>query len=661
LSLSLVLIILGSSKMNLAVVSRVNSGLIIVFVFLMVSVGIWGWIEMEKPYTYSNEYQKTKNIVDVDVRMTLERYLRSGNASLLLEAQNHLLEISPRDANWLPEEVSLNIENSVAQVLEELKKVRAAGKLSANPQVLLINNERDRLSDIMLLKKYANIGAADNHALKSKYLDLLVGISSSLQEITYLRKRYINTNLPDYKKSLLKENMLFLEMLSSLDKLPRLNIFSESDEDDEYSEDDRSEKGQDAIDDLFSLTRRYEKELNNTTKVYSDVRQSKRDLTDAIEFLTNDIDTYAVEVELVKERISHKVKLLLLIFISITIILIVVSFIFQNKTISFLAKTAPFLKGMAEGCYDTELKNKSYFNEVNSVTSSANQLRHYFLEIIEKLESGAEQILTNSIDAKRTVDKVSVLAVKQNEDTESVVESIRQMSESFEEVASHASNASDSANSANEAVQQADSELQISNKNIEQLSSDILELVNVMQRLEDGSNNVQKVLDVINEIAEQTNLLALNAAIEAARAGEQGRGFAVVADEVRQLSQRTSASTLEIRNIVENLSEIAEEATISVKEHSEAATVCVDSTQQAQRALLPVVNSVQTINEMNAGIAAATEEQSAVAAGMVENSMKIKTSSELVNNNLTSVHESSDSLSRVSENLKKLVAQLIEK
>ena len=647
--------------MNLAVVSRINSGLIIVFVFLMVSVGVWGWIEMEKPYTYSNEYQKTKNIVDVDVRMTLERYLRSGNASLLLEAQNHLLEISPRDVNWLPEEVSLNIENSVAQVLEELKKVRAAGKLSANPQVLLINNERDRLSDIMLLKKYANIGAADDHALKSKYLDLLVGVSSSLQEITYLRKRYINTNLPGYKKSLLKENILFLEMLSSLDKLPRLNVFSDSDEDDEYSEDDRTEKGQDAIDDLFSLTRRYEKELNNTTKVYSDVRQSKRDLTDAIEFLTNDIDTYAVEVELVKERISHKVKLLLLLFISITIILIIASFIFQNKTISFLAKIAPFLKGMAEGCYDTELENKSYFNEVNSVTSSANQLRYYFLEIIEKLESGAEQILTNSIDAKSTVDKVSVLAVKQNEDTESVVESIRQMSESFEEVASHASNASDSANSANEAVQQADSELQISNKNIEQLSSDILELVNVMQRLEDGSNNVQKVLDVINEIAEQTNLLALNAAIEAARAGEQGRGFAVVADEVRQLSQRTSASTLEIRNIVENLSEIAEEATISVKEHSEAATVCVDSTQQAQRALLPVVNSVQTINEMNAGIAAATEEQSAVAAGMVENSMKIKTSSELVNNNLTSVHESSDSLSRVSENLKKLVAQLIEK
>ncbi|MNP26348.1 Methyl-accepting chemotaxis protein PctA [compost metagenome] len=154
---------------------------------------------------------------------------------------------------------------------------------------------------------------------------------------------------------------------------------------------------------------------------------------------------------------------------------------------------------------------------------------------------------------------------------------------------------------------------------IDELSGTIAQAVEVIQQLADHSTRIGSVLEVIRSIAEQTNLLALNAAIEAARAGEQGRGFAVVADEVRLLAQRTQQSTAQIQTMIEHLQRQSEAAVKVISDSSHASRLTVEQASQVGESLAAIGNALQNLNTLNASIASATLQQAHVVEDINQN------------------------------------------
>lgn len=246
---------------------------------------------------------------------------------------------------------------------------------------------------------------------------------------------------------------------------------------------------------------------------------------------------------------------------------------------------------------------------------------------------------------------------KQQQDIEQVATAMNQMSSTVHEVAQNAGVAADAAQQADTEATNGKQVVSETASTIDGLVHEVEEASTVIQRLAAESENIGTVLDVIKEIAEQTNLLALNAAIEAARAGEQGRGFAVVADEVRTLAQRTQHSTQEIQQIIEKLQSGADDAVTVMGRSREQAQATVEQSTRAGASLETIAEMVSRISDMNAQIASAAEEQTAVSEEVNRNVVNISQVAEETAACSRQISESGEGVSRLASQLQGLAGK----
>ncbi len=295
-------------------------------------------------------------------------------------------------------------------------------------------------------------------------------------------------------------------------------------------------------------------------------------------------------------------------------------------------------------------------DELSQIAININQMAQQIKKLVQNIVETTDVVVSNTQTASELSQQTSHQLKYQSGDIAKVITAAEEMSESIKDIANNTNVAAETTANVDESTKTGQVVVVETIDSIKALSTEMNEACNAIELLENNSKEIGSVLNVIRDIAEQTNLLALNAAIEAARAGEQGRGFAVVADEVRTLAGRTQESTHEIQSIIESLQNGAQNAVKLVKRGVDSSNETVQKANEAGLALENIRDSVGDIKNMSTQVATAIEQQLVVTDNVAENITKIHNVAETGQMFSNESDSASQGLLKTAENLRKTVS-----
>lgn len=353
--------------------------------------------------------------------------------------------------------------------------------------------------------------------------------------------------------------------------------------------------------------------------------------------------------------LAQQLKVSILVVVMLLLASLATVYILMRKLIIMpLGEISDSLDSIAAGGGDlTRRLPTSSGDEVALLANNFNRVMEQIGSIIKNVIVVTEKVSQNVHVMSGATDSTVNSTSQQLKEIEQVAAALQELSHSADEVARHAGATADHTRETAKFAEQGSKVVTSSRETVNRLTDQIEATAEKISTLKNSSENIGSVMEVIRSIAEQTNLLALNAAIEAARAGEQGRGFAVVADEVRSLAQKTQTSTEEIESIIIQLQRAADEAHQSMNTSMASVQETIETSTKVEESLGRIRANIDTINDMNHQIATASDEQSSVANEVSKNITAIHSLSERVSENAQVISENSSQLEGESAELKR--------
>ena len=354
--------------------------------------------------------------------------------------------------------------------------------------------------------------------------------------------------------------------------------------------------------------------------------------------------------EILDPFFSVRNQMLLGAFVVIAL-LIGIAFMVFTRMMHRLDRVNKVAQSVANGDLRVEKLPYEGGDEIDHLAAGINLMSENLRSLVARIRETSSSVGDAAHEMAESTRESTKIVVSQQETTNHIAAAIKQMNNTAEDVSDNARKAAENTNTAVEYSDEAVKVVDQAVSTINSLAAEIQTASEVIEQLETEGQNIGGILDVIRGIAEQTNLLALNAAIEAARAGEQGRGFAVVADEVRTLASRTQESTEEIQHMIQNLQSGTKEAVSVMKTGGDRADESVEQAQQAKTSLAAINESISSIKQMNLNIVTATEEQTQVSGEITNNVNELTEISERSSSEAQKLASSADKLSVMAKSL----------